>query len=53
VRARQGETKLAPGDLVRVLPNHACVVSNLVDRAWLVDRDEVSALPIAARGRIW
>jgi D-serine deaminase-like pyridoxal phosphate-dependent protein len=53
VRARQGETKLAPGDLVRILPNHACVVSNLVDRAWLVDRDEVSALPIAARGRIW
>jgi hypothetical protein len=28
------------------------VVSNLVDQAWLVEGDEVSALPIAARGRI-
>jgi ethanolamine utilization protein EutM len=26
-----------PGDLVRVVPNHSCVVSNLVDQAWLVD----------------
>jgi D-serine deaminase-like pyridoxal phosphate-dependent protein len=44
---------LKTGDLVRVLPNHACVVSNLVDSAWLVKGDEVlDALPIAARGRI-
>ncbi len=28
---------LKPGDLVRVLPNHACVVSNLVDSVWLVN----------------
>ena len=44
---------LKPGDLVRVLPNHACVVSNLVDSVWLVNGDAVlDELPIAARGRI-
>ena len=44
---------LKTGDLVRVLPNHACVVSNLVDSVWLVNGDAVlDELPIAARGRI-
>ncbi len=52
VRATSGQTPLEPGDLVRILPNHACVVSNLVDQAWLLAGDEVRALPIAARGRI-
>jgi D-serine deaminase-like pyridoxal phosphate-dependent protein len=49
-----GSTALEPGHLVRIVPNHACVVSNLVDQAWLVenDNDSVSPLPIAARGRI-
>ena len=42
----------SPGDRVRVLPNHSCVVSNLVDQAWLVDGDTVEPLPIAARGGI-
>jgi D-serine deaminase-like pyridoxal phosphate-dependent protein len=41
------------GDRVRLVPNHACVVSNLVDAAWLVDgATVVERLPIAARGRI-
>lgn len=52
VRVTNGETSLAPGEVVRILPNHACVVSNLVDQAWLIDGDDVSALPMAARGRI-
>jgi D-serine deaminase-like pyridoxal phosphate-dependent protein len=52
VRVTSGSTPLEPGDLVRVLPNHSCPVSNLVDAAWLVDGNEViEALPIAARGR--
>jgi D-serine deaminase-like pyridoxal phosphate-dependent protein len=35
------------------VPNHSCVVSNLVDRVWLVDGDTVlESLPVAARGRI-
>lgn len=48
-----GGTTLLPGDRVRVVPNHSCVVSNLVDAAWLTDGDRVlGPLPIAARGRI-
>jgi D-serine deaminase-like pyridoxal phosphate-dependent protein len=48
-----GDTPLKPGDRVRVLPNHACTVSNLVDVVRLVDGDRViDTLPVAARGRI-
>ena len=53
VRVIEGETRLATGDLVRIVPNHSCVVSNLVDHVWLVDGDAVvERLPVAARGRI-
>jgi len=52
VKCTRGATTLEPGDLVRILPNHSCVVSNLVDQAWLVNGDEVAPLPIAARGRL-
>lgn len=52
VNATTGTTPLEPGDCVRIIPNHSCVVSNLVDQAWLVDGDSVEPLPIAARGRI-
>jgi D-serine deaminase-like pyridoxal phosphate-dependent protein len=45
-------TRLEPGDRVQIIPNHSCVVSNLVDQAWLVDGDRVEPLPIAARGKI-
>ena len=48
-----GGTKLEPGDRVRVLPNHSCTVSNLVDVVRLVEGDRViDTLPVAARGRI-
>ncbi len=53
VRVVSGSTPLEPGDRVRVLPNHACVVSNLVDQVWVMDGGTVlEALPIAARGKI-
>ena len=53
VRVSNGTTTLVPGDLVRIIPNHACVVSNLVDEAWIVNGDDVAdGLRIAARGRI-
>lgn len=53
VRAVSGTSALKTGALVRVIPNHSCVVSNLVDRIWLVDGSHVvSQLPVAARGRI-
>ncbi|HEX3703706.1 MAG TPA: alanine racemase [Vicinamibacterales bacterium] len=48
-----GTTRLEPGDRVRVLPNHSCVVSNLMDAVRLVEGDRViDTLPVAARGRI-
>lgn len=48
-----GGTRLEPGDRVRIVPNHSCVVSNLVDAIRLVDGDEViETIPVAARGRI-
>jgi D-serine deaminase-like pyridoxal phosphate-dependent protein len=49
----EGRTHLEPGDRVRVVPNHSCTVSNLVDAVRLVEGDTVvDTLPIAARGRI-
>ena len=53
VRVASGHTTLEPGNRVRVVPNHSCVVSNLVDEAWLTDGEQLlDPLPIAARGRI-
>src|SRR5262245_33904938 len=48
-----GGTVLEPGDRVYVVPNHSCVVSNLVDAVRLVEGDRViDTLLVAARGRI-
>jgi D-serine deaminase-like pyridoxal phosphate-dependent protein len=52
VRA-SGRCALRPGDLVRVLPNHACTVSNLVDYVQVVNGlDLVECLRVEARGKI-
>lgn len=38
---------------LRIVPNHACVVSNMVDRVHLIRGDRVEqTVPVAARGRI-
>lgn len=48
----EGATPLEPGDRVRVLPNHSCVVSNLVDEIRLVEGETViDTLLVAARGK--
>jgi D-serine deaminase-like pyridoxal phosphate-dependent protein len=52
VRVTSGRTTLEPGDRVRVVPNHACVVTNLVDALWSSEGDKVELLPVAARGKI-
>lgn len=52
VRVLTGSTSLEPGDRVQIIPNHSCVVSNLVDQAWMVESGAAEPLPIAARGRI-
>jgi D-serine deaminase-like pyridoxal phosphate-dependent protein len=39
------------GDRLRIVPNHACVVSNLHDRLFAVrGREVVGELPVRARG---
>jgi D-serine deaminase-like pyridoxal phosphate-dependent protein len=53
VRVVDGKSGLETGDLVRIVPNHSCVVSNLVDCVWMVDGSRVlEPLTVAARGRI-
>jgi len=53
VRVVSSRSRLEPGDLVRVLPNHSCVVSNLVDRVHVVEgQDVVDTLTVDARGKI-
>ncbi len=53
VRMLNGASALQAGDRVRIVPNHSCVVSNLVDEVILVDGTRVvDRLPVAARGRI-
>lgn len=45
---------LKVGDRVRILPNHSCVVTNLMDELPMVDGVTiVDMLPVAARGKIW
>jgi D-serine deaminase-like pyridoxal phosphate-dependent protein len=45
--------KPAIGEVVRVVPNHVCVVVNMVDRLVGVRGDEiVGEVPVAARGKI-
>jgi D-serine deaminase-like pyridoxal phosphate-dependent protein len=42
------------GERVRLLPNHACVVSNLHDRIFAVRGGRIEAeWAVAARGRVW
>jgi D-serine deaminase-like pyridoxal phosphate-dependent protein len=43
----------AIGDVVRVVPNHCCVVSNMVDEVYGVRRGELEVTwPVAARGTV-
>jgi D-serine deaminase-like pyridoxal phosphate-dependent protein len=43
---------LRPGDRVRIVPNHACVVTNLADELVLVDGlTVVDRIPVSARGK--
>jgi D-serine deaminase-like pyridoxal phosphate-dependent protein len=48
-----GPCRLRPGDLVRVLPNHSCVVSNLVDYVQFAEGLELlETVRVEARGKI-
>lgn len=49
----EGAINLKVGDQVRIVPNHACVVSNMVDRVLFMTGGHVSgAWPVPARGCI-
>lgn len=46
-------TRPAVGDVVRIVPNHVCVVVNMADEVVMVRGEEiVGVLPVAARGRL-
>jgi D-serine deaminase-like pyridoxal phosphate-dependent protein len=55
--AVRGDSALKIGDRVKVLPNHSCVVTNLVDELLVTGgangMDVIDRIPVAARGRIW
>jgi D-serine deaminase-like pyridoxal phosphate-dependent protein len=49
----RSNTRPTIGDVVRIVPNHVCVVVNMVDEIVMVRGDEiVGTLPVAARGRL-
>jgi D-serine deaminase-like pyridoxal phosphate-dependent protein len=49
----QSNTRPAVGDVVRIVPNHVCVVVNMSDEVVMVRGDEiVGILPVAARGKL-
>ena len=49
----RSNTRPAVGDIVRIVPNHVCVVVNMVDEVVMVRGDEIiGTLPVAARGKL-
>ena len=49
----RSNTRPVVGDIVRIVPNHVCVVVNMVDEVVMVRGDEiVGTLPVAARGKL-
>ena len=49
----QARNCFSVGDRIRIVPNHACVVSNMVDQVHLTQGDKVvSVQDVAARGKI-
>ncbi|WP_185984095.1 alanine racemase [Aureimonas mangrovi] len=48
-----GPIGLKVGDRVRIVPNHACVVTNMVDTVHVLQEDgRVESWPVAARGKV-
>ena len=49
----EGETGLKIGQKVRIIPNHACVVSNMMDEVMFIRGDTfVKKQPVVARGQV-
>lgn len=47
-----GPIGLAVGDRVQIIPNHACVVTNMMDHVYLRQGDRLRETPVAARGKV-
>ena len=49
----RSNTRPEVGDVVRIVPNHVCVVVNMMDEVVMVRGDEIlGTLPVAARGKL-
>ena len=49
----RSNTRPKVGDVVRIVPNHVCVVVNMMDEVVMVRGEEiVGVLPVAARGKL-
>ena len=49
----RSNTRPVVGDVVRIVPNHVCVVVNMMDEVVMVRGDEIiGTLPVAARGKL-
>jgi D-serine deaminase-like pyridoxal phosphate-dependent protein len=49
----RSNTRPEVGDVVRIVPNHVCVVVNMMDEVLMVRGDEIiGLLPVAARGKL-
>jgi D-serine deaminase-like pyridoxal phosphate-dependent protein len=49
----RSNTRPNVGDIVRIVPNHVCVVVNMMDEVVMVRGEEiVGVLPVAARGKL-
>jgi len=47
-------TSLRVGQRIQVIPNHACVVSNMVDHVVFIEDDQVlTQQQVVARGKVW
>ena len=40
------------GDPIHIIPNHACVVTNMVDHVYLAENETLVKTPVPARGRV-
>src|SRR5690606_25653670 len=49
-----GPIGLRVGDRVRIVPNHACVVTNMVDTVFAIGdcRDKAEEMAVTARGKV-
>ncbi|PQM59579.1 MAG: alanine racemase [Rhodobacteraceae bacterium] len=50
----EGPTGLVVGQKIQIIPNHACVVSNMVDQVTFTRSTKVTKLQrVTARGKVW